>query len=180
MDGSSELQTFRYVTLPALRPVLAFAVLFRMLALFQQFVLFEVMTGFGPGSATTTFSRLLYSGIGEPGYSGALAVTLVLMMAVPLILLFRLASPRRDRQYRFPVVLPRLNNALRLPPPGMRVRVVRGYDQPELPSPVRRRARQRVHGLRTARAGGGPPVRSPRSPSSPGPCSLCSPWRGSS
>ena len=90
-------QTFRYVTLPALRPVLAFAVLFRMLALFQQFVLFQVMTGFGPGSATTTFSRLLYSGIGEPGSSGALAVTFVLMMAVPLIVLFLLASPRRDR-----------------------------------------------------------------------------------
>ena len=34
----------------------------------------------------------------------------------------------------------------------MRAGVVRGYDQPELRSPVRRRARQRVHGLRTARA----------------------------
>jgi multiple sugar transport system permease protein len=152
VDGSSELQTFRYVTLPALRPVLAFAVLFRMLALFQQFVLFDVMTGFGPGSATTTFSRLLYSGIGEPGYSGALAVTLVLMMAVPLILLFRLASPRRDRPYRFPVVLPRLNNPLRLRPPGRRAGVVRGYDHADLRSPARRWARPRVNLLRRARA----------------------------
>jgi multiple sugar transport system permease protein len=97
VDGATVLQRFRYVTLPALRPVLAFAVLFRMLELFQQFVLFQVMTGFGPVAATSTFSGLLYFGIGEPGYSSALAVTFVLMMAVPLTLLFLLASPRRDR-----------------------------------------------------------------------------------
>ena len=97
VDGTTALQRARYITLPALRPVLAFAVLFRMLELFQQFVLFQVMTGFGPVSATKTFSGLLYFGIGEPGYSGALAVTFVLMMAVPLIALFLLASPRRDR-----------------------------------------------------------------------------------
>ena len=118
VDGASELQTFRYVTLPALRPVLAFAVLFRTLALFQQFVLFQVMTGFGPGSATTTFSRLLYSGVGEPGSSGALAVTFVFMMAVPLIVLFLLASPRRDRGYRFSVRPWRLNQTMRLPSRG--------------------------------------------------------------
>jgi multiple sugar transport system permease protein len=87
VDGAAAWQTFRYVTLPALRPVLAFAVLFRMLELFQQFVLFQIMTGFGPVTATSTFSGLLYSGIGEPGSSSALAVTLVLMMAAPLIVL---------------------------------------------------------------------------------------------
>jgi multiple sugar transport system permease protein len=43
IDGSSALQTFLYVKLPALRPVLAFAVLYRLLSLFQQFVLFQVM-----------------------------------------------------------------------------------------------------------------------------------------
>jgi ABC-type sugar transport system permease subunit len=108
VDGATAFQTFRYVTLSALRPVLAFAVLFRMLALFQQFVLFQVMTGFGPGSATTTFSDGLYSGIGEPGPSSALAVTLLVMMAVPLIVLFVLASPRRDRSRRLSVHLHRL------------------------------------------------------------------------
>ncbi len=97
VDGATVLQRFRYVTLPALRPVLAFAVLFRMLELFQQFVLFQVMTGGGPVFATSTLSGLLYSGIGEPGSSSALAVTFVLMMAVPVLLLFLLASPRRDR-----------------------------------------------------------------------------------
>jgi multiple sugar transport system permease protein len=97
VDGATALQRFRYVTLPALRPVLAFAVLFRMLELFQQFVLFQVMTGGGPVFATSTLSGLLYSGVGEPGSSSALAVTFVLMMAVPLIVLFLLASPRRDR-----------------------------------------------------------------------------------
>jgi multiple sugar transport system permease protein len=97
VDGATVLQRFRYVTLPALRPVLAFAVLFRMLELFQQFVLFQVMTGGGPVFATSTLSGLLYSVIGEPGFSSALAVTFVLMMAVPLTLLFLLASPRRDR-----------------------------------------------------------------------------------
>ncbi len=53
VDGAGAFQTFRYVTLSALRPVLAFAVLFRMLELFQQFVLFQVMTGFGPVTATS-------------------------------------------------------------------------------------------------------------------------------
>ncbi|MCU1495651.1 MAG: transporter permease [Acidimicrobiaceae bacterium] len=100
VDGSSALQTLRYITIPALRPVLAFAILYRMLGLFQQFALFQVMTGGGPGSATQTFSQVLHSGVGEPGYSGALAVVLVLMMAVPLLVLLRLASPRGDRARR--------------------------------------------------------------------------------
>ena len=37
IDGASELAIFWHVTLPGLRPVFAFVVLFRVVGLFQQF-----------------------------------------------------------------------------------------------------------------------------------------------
>jgi ABC-type glycerol-3-phosphate transport system permease component len=103
------------------------------------------MTGYGPGSATSTFSQLLYQGIGEPGFSGALAVTLVLMMAVPLLVLFRLASPRRDRAHRSGSRLRRGGSRVARRPSKRSAPPTKGALQDGPPSPVGRRRRRRPH-----------------------------------
>jgi multiple sugar transport system permease protein len=91
VDGASELQMLRYVILPGIRPVLAFAILFRMVDLFRQFPLFQIMTGGGPGMATSVLNYYVYQTtflFGELGYGAALAILLVLLMIVPLALTF--------------------------------------------------------------------------------------------
>jgi multiple sugar transport system permease protein len=97
IDGASEFSILRYVTLPGLRPVLAFAVLFRLVDLFRQFALFSIMTGGGPGLSTNVLNFYVYQTsfvFGELGLGAALAVVLVVFMAVPLILVFQMSRRR--------------------------------------------------------------------------------------
>jgi multiple sugar transport system permease protein len=94
VDGASDLQIFLRITLPALRPVLAFAMIFRLVDLFRQIALFQIMTGGGPGLSTTVLNFFVYQTtfvFGELGYGAALAVVLIIMMIIPLALLARLA-----------------------------------------------------------------------------------------
>jgi multiple sugar transport system permease protein len=97
VDGASAWNRFRYVTLPAIRPALALAALLRTVAAFQQFALFEVLTGGGPGLATTVINFYVYQQTivyGNVGYGAALAILLVVVMAVPLLILFALMRRR--------------------------------------------------------------------------------------
>jgi multiple sugar transport system permease protein len=94
VDGANAWQVFWYITFPAIKPVFAFAVLFRVVDLFRQFALFQITTGGGPGLRTTVLNYFVYQNtfqFGKLGYGAALAVVLVLMMSIPLVLLFRLA-----------------------------------------------------------------------------------------
>jgi len=54
-------QTFRYITLPLLKPVLTIAVIFRMMDSFKAFDHIYALTGGGPGNATATLSVLIYN-----------------------------------------------------------------------------------------------------------------------
>lgn len=96
VDGATTWQRFRYVTLPAIRPVLALAALLRTVAAFQQFALFQVLTGGGPGLKTTVLNYYVYTQsfvFNNIGYGAALATLLVVVMAIPLGVLF-MASRR--------------------------------------------------------------------------------------
>ena len=97
IDGASEFAVFRYITLPALRPVIAFAVIFRLIDLFRQFAEFQVITGGGPGLSTNVLNYYVYQETfvnGNLAFGAALAVVLVLLMAVPLLVVFRFARRR--------------------------------------------------------------------------------------
>ncbi len=119
VDGANAWQVLWYITFPAIRPVFAFAVLFRVVDLFRQFPLFQIMTGGGPGLGTTVINYYVYENtfqFGKMGYGAALAVILVLMMAIPLVLLFRLARSLRwtsicAKRPRPPRRLPRSTSA---------------------------------------------------------------------
>jgi multiple sugar transport system permease protein len=53
IDGASTAQTYRYIMLPMLKPVLVVAVLFRATEAIREFDKVYILTGGGPGSATT-------------------------------------------------------------------------------------------------------------------------------
>ncbi len=53
IDGASALQSYWYIVLPMLAPILGVAVLFRATEAIREFDKVFVLTGGGPGSATT-------------------------------------------------------------------------------------------------------------------------------
>ena len=97
VNGASAWQRFRYVTFPAIRQALVLAALLRTVAAFQQFALFQILTGGGPGLDTTVINYYVYQQTivyNNIGYGAALGVLLLVVMAVPLLALFTLSSRR--------------------------------------------------------------------------------------
>jgi multiple sugar transport system permease protein len=97
VDGAGTWQRFRYVVFPFIRPIVIFAALLRTVAGFQQFGLFQIMTGGGPGLSTTVFNYYIYQNsfvFANISYGAALAVVLILLMIVPLAVLFTLSQRR--------------------------------------------------------------------------------------
>ena len=86
IDGAGRIATFANVTLPGLAPVIATALLLRMIWVANSLDLILVMTGGGPGTATQTLPLYAFlrawSGANY-GYGSALAVVLtILLLAV--------------------------------------------------------------------------------------------------
>ncbi|MCW3474080.1 carbohydrate ABC transporter permease [Limobrevibacterium gyesilva] len=83
IDGAGRFASFRHVTLPGLAPVIATALLLRMIWVANSLDLILVMTGGGPGTATQTLPLYAFlrawSGANY-GYGSALAVVLTLML----------------------------------------------------------------------------------------------------
>jgi len=84
VDGAGEWRTFRSVTLPLLRPVMAFVLVITVTGSFQIFDTIAVTTGGGPIHATRTFSILIAEaawGNNEFGYAAAISVALMVMLS---------------------------------------------------------------------------------------------------
>jgi multiple sugar transport system permease protein len=98
MDGASSWLTFRAVTLRALAPVLAVAVVVRVLEASKLFEYVYVVTGGGPGGATESLQYLMYqTGVRffRLGEAAAMAFVLLVVLLVPLVFFFR--GVRRER-----------------------------------------------------------------------------------
>lgn len=88
IDGASRWQTFRTVTLPAIRPVMMIALLIRGLDLVRIFDSVWQLTRGGPGSATETVSIYAYiRGFQEfdTSYIAAVVVLLAILFSVILV-----------------------------------------------------------------------------------------------
>jgi len=102
VDGAGGWQVFRYITLPHLAPYMMIAAAFRVIAAMGDFDKIYLLTGGGPGNATTTISIYAYlTGFStfDMGHTTAIAwifVLVVLVISAPLLwFLFRTA--RADR-----------------------------------------------------------------------------------
>ena len=100
VDGASAWQTFRYVTLPKLRPVLTLGVLIRFMDSFKIYSEPLLLTGGGPGN-TTTFLSLFVARKAESydlGYAGSVSIIYFYAVIVFSYVLFQVAtSSTRDR-----------------------------------------------------------------------------------
>jgi arabinosaccharide transport system permease protein len=101
IDGATSLQVFRYITLPMLRPVLAFVLTFAIIGsynLFAEPVTLVGETG-GPRNAGLTITMYLYNrGFRElrMGYASAIGYSLAIIIVVLTILQLRLIRAFRD------------------------------------------------------------------------------------
>jgi len=95
VDGATETQILRYITLPLLRPTLVTAVMLRTIFAFKVFDEIFLLTGGGPGTATEVISLYIYkvfSGQFRLGYASFLALALALIISVFVIFYRRLAQ----------------------------------------------------------------------------------------
>jgi multiple sugar transport system permease protein len=96
IDGATRWDQFRYVTVPLLSPATFLLLILNVIYSFQVFDLIYVMTGGGPGFATTMLVQYIYQSAfmtSEMGYASAIGVVLYL-----LILAFTLLQWRVSRQ----------------------------------------------------------------------------------
>ncbi|WMS42371.1 sugar ABC transporter permease [Acuticoccus sp. MNP-M23] len=101
IDGASRWAVFRFIQLPKLRTVLIIAVLLRFIDSFMIYTEPFVLTGGGPGNATTFLSiDLVKAAVGEfnLGIAAAMSIIYFLMTLLVCWLFFTLMNNDRERQ----------------------------------------------------------------------------------
>ncbi|MCK5804863.1 MAG: sugar ABC transporter permease [Lentisphaeria bacterium] len=100
IDGASAWQTFRYITLPLLKPTILLASVLTMISAFQVFDLFQVMTAGGPQDQTRALSLDIYQNAFRFQRMGwAAAVSLVLFAIVLVISLIQTRMLKANWEY---------------------------------------------------------------------------------
>ncbi len=100
IDGASVWQTFRYITLPLLKPTILLTSVLTMISAFQVFDLFQVMTSGGPQDQTRALSLDVYENAFRFQRMGwAAAVSLVLFAIVLVISLIQTRMLRNNWEY---------------------------------------------------------------------------------
>jgi multiple sugar transport system permease protein len=97
IDGSSAWQTFRYVTLPLLKPAILIALLLRTMDLLRVFDQIFILTEGGPGFATETVSLYIYRTafrFFDFGYATAMSFVLLLLTNIVSLIYIRLLQGR--------------------------------------------------------------------------------------
>jgi multiple sugar transport system permease protein len=86
IDGASAWQTFRYVVVPLLMPVIWVAALFRVMDSLRVFELVYILTGGGPGTSTESVTSLAYEqGLRNFSMGQAAAVSYVLFAVLAVV-----------------------------------------------------------------------------------------------
>ena len=100
IDGASKWNTFSYVTLPKLRPVLTLAILIRFMDSFKIYSEPLLLTGGGPGNVTTFLSMFVARKAEsyELGYAGAVSVIYLYIVIVLSYLFFQVATHSKKDQ----------------------------------------------------------------------------------
>lgn len=97
IDGSSRWQTFRYVTLPLLKPAILIALLLRTMDLLRVFDQIFILTEGGPGFATETISLYIYRTafrFFDFGYAAAMSFVLLVITNVISVVYIRFLQAR--------------------------------------------------------------------------------------
>ncbi|MCK5094092.1 MAG: sugar ABC transporter permease [Spirochaetes bacterium] len=85
IDGASLWQSFRHITIPLLKPIIAIAVIIRFMDAFRIFDKVFQLTGGGPGISTETISHYIYrNGLRyfKMGYASAISYLALIMIVL--------------------------------------------------------------------------------------------------
>ena len=99
LDGANRLQTFLYVTLPLLRPMIVVALLIRIINSLQTFDSIMMLTRGGPSMSTQIFNVHLYKTIFmffDIGYGSALSYIMLLITLIFCVMFFFYTEERRS------------------------------------------------------------------------------------
>jgi multiple sugar transport system permease protein len=100
LDGASSFQVFRYVTLPAIAPVVVVGCLLQVILALQVFEVQYAMTAGNPPNGSMLAGMAIFNTvIGEIslGYGSAMTMVLAGLIAVCLVGLYLIVRPRRAR-----------------------------------------------------------------------------------
>ena len=95
IDGAGWWGKFRYITLPAIRPMIMVAVLFRVIGTIKVFPTIFITTHGGPGTSTTTVNFYTYIKAFEQanvGYSSAVGVFMFVMVIATILVIRYMAK----------------------------------------------------------------------------------------
>jgi len=95
-DGASGWQSFRYITLPMLKPVFAVTTVINLVYALRVFDIVYVLTSGGPGYATATVYTTIFSQVGLGQYGVATAFSslfLIVMLALSFVVIRVLHRP---------------------------------------------------------------------------------------
>jgi multiple sugar transport system permease protein len=93
IDGATEFQMFRRLTLPLLRPVLALVIVLNVIGAFQVFDIVQVATKGGPANASNVLQMYIYSkafGQFDFGYASAMSLALFAILIIITFLQLRM------------------------------------------------------------------------------------------
>lgn len=101
IDGANSWQNLCYITLPLLKPVIAVAVLIRIIFAFKTYDLVYIMTRGGPGVSTEIISYYIYKKtFMGMDLSQASAISYVLFLIVMLLVVFLYTFIVREKERR--------------------------------------------------------------------------------
>jgi multiple sugar transport system permease protein len=95
IDGMNRLQTFRYITMPSIRPIMIIAFLLNSIGILQGFTLVYVLTNGGPGFSTYILSFYIYKvafTYFNMHYAAALSLLFIFIIAVFVYAMLKLTS----------------------------------------------------------------------------------------
>lgn len=101
VDGASRIQSFFYLTLPMIWPILVIVILLRMVEAIKIFDIIFVMTAGGPGISTessTMYAKLVSLTQFRLGYGAAIAYVLMILSLIVFIILTRVLPTEVERE----------------------------------------------------------------------------------
>ena len=99
IDGAGRWQTFRFVTLPMIKPFIVIALLLRTVQAFKVFETIQVLTNGGPAGATEVFNLTIYRVSlqnFQVGYGAALGIIFLFLLSLIAAQLLRLIGRNTD------------------------------------------------------------------------------------
>lgn len=92
VDGASNIQLFRFIILPLMRPIILVALILRLIEAFRIFDKVYVMTRGGPGTFTEVVSFRIWKEafmFRNFGYSAAMSYIMIIILSILTMILFR-------------------------------------------------------------------------------------------